>query len=105
MAPDFDNPQDQGGDNIYNLTVIASDGTLSTPLAITVTVTDVNEAPVFAAGPTAVTFAENGTGTVFQRAATDPEGARSLGRSAARCRTVRHQQRRRRHLQGGAGLR
>ncbi len=73
-APDFDSPQDQGGDNVYDLTVIASDGVNATPLALTVTVTDVNEAPAFAAGPTAATFAENGTGTVFQRAATDPEG-------------------------------
>ncbi|MBL3563837.1 cadherin domain-containing protein [Rhodovulum sulfidophilum] len=40
-APDFESPADDGGDNVYDLTVSASDGTDSTSQNITVTVTDV----------------------------------------------------------------
>ena len=42
-APDFENPLDNGADNIYNLTVQASDGALTATQDITVTITDVNE--------------------------------------------------------------
>jgi Ca2+-binding RTX toxin-like protein len=40
-APDFEAPADAGADNVYNFTLRASDGTLSTLQAIGVTVTDV----------------------------------------------------------------
>ena len=43
VAPDFENPQDDGQNNDYNITVTLSDGTVR-PLVITVT--DVNEEPV-----------------------------------------------------------
>ena len=42
-APDFETPLDNGGNNIYNLTVQASDGALSSVQNITVTVFDVTE--------------------------------------------------------------
>ena len=42
-APDFEAPV--GGDNIYNVTVQVSDGTVTDTQAVTVTVTDVNYAP------------------------------------------------------------
>ena len=42
-SPDFETPLDAGTDNIYNLTVIASDGDLNSSKAITVNVTDLNE--------------------------------------------------------------
>jgi len=45
-APDFEAPADQGADNVYDVVVRASDGTLSVTQAITVTVTGVNEPPV-----------------------------------------------------------
>jgi len=47
-APDFENPQDSGTDNIYNVTVVANDGTNdSTAKAFVITVTDTNDsAPV-----------------------------------------------------------
>ena len=46
-APDFEAPTDAGGDNVYDVTVQASDGTLTDTQAIAVTVTDVNDnAPV-----------------------------------------------------------
>ncbi len=43
--PDFENPTDVGADNVYELTVEASDGSNSDAQIISVTVTDVNEAP------------------------------------------------------------
>src|SRR5439155_25755780 len=49
-APDFENPTDAGGDNVYNLIVTATDSgspALSSTQSITVTVTPVNDnAPV-----------------------------------------------------------
>jgi Ca2+-binding RTX toxin-like protein len=42
-APDFENPLDTGADNVYNLTVQVSDGSLATTQAIAVTVTNVDE--------------------------------------------------------------
>ena len=46
-TPDFEAPTDAGGDNVYNVTVVASDaGGLSDTHEVAVTVTDVNEAPV-----------------------------------------------------------
>ena len=48
-APDFEAPADAGGDNVYDVTVSASDGARASEQAVSVTVTDVNEAPVGAA--------------------------------------------------------
>ncbi|MBC7501541.1 MAG: type I secretion C-terminal target domain-containing protein [Herminiimonas sp.] len=66
VAPDFENPTDVGSNNVYNLTVQVSDGTLATTQAIAVTVTDVvNEPPVNTApvitSPAAFAIAENTT--------------------------------------------
>jgi hypothetical protein len=45
-APNFESPADAGGNNVYDITVTASDGTLSsTGRDVAITVTDVNEAP------------------------------------------------------------
>ena len=41
--PDFENPADAGRDNVYNVTVSASDGNSSGTLAVTITVTDLND--------------------------------------------------------------
>ena len=45
QAPNFELPADQGGDNVYTLEVQVSDGTNTVNQAVTVTVSDVNEAP------------------------------------------------------------
>ena len=46
-APNFEAPTDAGGNNVYDVTVQVSDGTLTDTQAIAVTVTNVNEnAPV-----------------------------------------------------------
>src|SRR5947209_16078127 len=44
-APNFEAPTDVGADNVYNVTVQVSDGSLTDTQAIAVTVTNVNEAP------------------------------------------------------------
>ena len=45
-APDFEGPTDSGGNNVYNVTVQVSDGSLADIQAIAVSVTNVNEPPV-----------------------------------------------------------
>ena len=42
-SPDFDNPRDSNIDNIYQVTIVASDGQLSTSLGTTISVNDVLE--------------------------------------------------------------
>ena len=42
-APDFEAPGDDGGDNVYDIIVTASDGTNSTNHNVAITVTDVND--------------------------------------------------------------
>ncbi|KPF79313.1 hypothetical protein IP88_02090 [alpha proteobacterium AAP81b] len=51
VAPDFEAPGDAGGDNVYDVTVRASDGVFSDDQAIAITITDVDErAPFVPAG-------------------------------------------------------
>ena len=51
-APDFENPTDSGADNIYDVTVQVSDGSLSDTQAIAVTVSDVLEGNVLVVNTT-----------------------------------------------------
>ncbi len=44
-SPNYEAPGDAGGNNVYDVTVTASDGTLSTTKDVAITVTNVNEAP------------------------------------------------------------
>ncbi|MFE8583487.1 cadherin domain-containing protein [Sphingomonas sp. NCPPB 2930] len=71
-APDFEAPRDAGRDNVYNLTLSASDGTNVVTQNLAVTVTNVNEAPQITSA-TAATVVE-GTTAVATVAGTDPEG-------------------------------
>jgi hypothetical protein len=76
-APDYEVPTDAGGNNVYDVTVQASDGTLSSTKAIAVTVTAVNEsAPVITSNgggaSASVSIAEN-TLTVTSVTATDAD--------------------------------
>ena len=48
-VPDYEKPADSGRDNVYNLSVRASDGRNYGYLEVTVTVEDVNEAPAISA--------------------------------------------------------
>jgi len=77
-APNFEAPGDLGGDNVYNVTVMASDGLWSDTQAIAVTVGNLNEAPIITSSGGgaggAVSVAENGV-AVTVVAAMDPEGS------------------------------
>ena len=75
-APDFENPGDAGGDNVYDITVTASDntaGTSDTDQAVAITVTNINDnAPVFSP-PATAGVAENQT-AAYTSQATDADG-------------------------------
>ena len=71
--PDYEMPADANGDNVYEVTVRASDGTLNEDRMVMVMVSNVDDAPAVS-GPSSVNFVENGTGPVATLTATDPEG-------------------------------
>jgi len=73
-APDFEAPGDANGDNVYEVSVKATDaGGLSTSKLVKVTVTDVSEgSPPQITSAGAVTVKENST-TVMTVTATDPD--------------------------------
>jgi hypothetical protein len=82
VPPDFETPTDANADNVYEVTVEASDGSLSDNQAMTVTVTDVpgetNQAPIVNAGPDqAITLPASATldGTVSDDGLPNPPGA------------------------------
>ena len=76
-SPNYEDPKDRDGDNVYKVTVRASDrGNLYVEKFLTVRVTNVDEAPSIMNGtPTSYTFVENGKEAVATFSATDPEGA------------------------------
>ena len=65
-APDYENPQDNGTNNVYDITVTASDGTLSDSKIVAITVTDVNENQA----PTAVSL-QNQVTSLAENTSTD----------------------------------
>jgi hypothetical protein len=80
-APDFESPSDVGPNNVYEVTVQVSDGSLTDTQAITVTVTNVNDTPpVVTAGQSfAVSeLATDGT-SLGTLAATDVDGSTTFG--------------------------
>lgn len=72
-APDFEAPSDQGGNNVYDVTLRVADASSSTDQAVAVTVSNLNEVPVWLSG-TSVSVAENETATGYVASASDPEG-------------------------------
>ena len=72
-APDFEMPSDADGNNIYQLEIAADDGVNRTVQAVSVTVTDRDESPVFTSANTA-SAAERQTATGLKVQAVDPEG-------------------------------
>ena len=77
-APDFENPDDAGGDNVYDIVVTASDGSNDRNQAVAITVTDENEIgnpPIFTSA-TSASVAENQTvdSVVYTAVATDGDG-------------------------------
>ena len=74
-ALDFENPLDQGGNNIYELSISASDGTYSASLSLTITVEDRDDkGPSFAQLSDAITVAESVSGSIYTASASDPNG-------------------------------
>ena len=72
-APDFEVPGDADRDNVYDITVTASDGTNRTEQAVAITVTNENDnAPTFTS-PATVSVAENQV-AAYEAAATDADG-------------------------------
>ena len=71
--PDYEMPADANRDNVYEVTVRASDGTMDADRMVKVTVTDANEAPEIM-GKDSVNYAENRKDPVATFTATDPEG-------------------------------
>ena len=72
--PNFEIPSDAGRDNVYQVTVQASDGTLTGPLPVTVSVTNANEGPEVTGGGNSFTVQENSEWTGAGFTASDPEG-------------------------------
>ena len=73
-APDYEQPGDADGDNVYVLAVTASDGGLSATQTATITLVDLDEPPVFRSGGS-VSVPENRADTGYRAEAVDPEGA------------------------------
>ncbi len=75
--PDYENPTDRNKDNVYEVTVRASDGAMHADHMVMVTVIDDDEAPTVM-GKDSVSYPENGTDPVATFTATDPEGVTSI---------------------------
>ena len=74
--PDHERPADSGRDNVYEVTVRASDGRVYGAHDVTVTVEAVDEDPEFRSGSRdSFSYRENGTAALYTYRATDPEGA------------------------------
>ena len=76
-SPDYERPADGNRDNVYEVTIRASDGRKTGTLedVQVVTVTDVNEPPtITTTSRTAFTLQENRTSAIYTFRATDPEG-------------------------------
>ena len=79
--PNFEIPGDMDSNNVYEVTVVATDDdspALSSKHAVTVTVTNVNEKPEITGTPSLVTtstYDENTTGNVADYNARDEEGS------------------------------
>ena len=79
-SPDFERPADSDWDNVYEVTIRASDGRYTGTLEETqiVTVTPINEPPTITTTSTSATslrHPENRTTRLYTYRATDPEGA------------------------------
>lgn len=81
-APNFEAPTDAGADNSYNVNVKASDGTLFSTQAMTITVQNVNEAPVIisngGAAAANISVNENASSAVTSVLATDVDANTNL---------------------------
>ena len=77
-SPDFENPADAGGNNVYDIVVTASDGLPAhdATRSVAITVTDLNDnSPIFQSGTTGSEFENSPTSTIaYDADATDADG-------------------------------
>ena len=73
-SPNHEQPADSDSDNVYEITVVASDGQNEGTLDVTVTVTEVNEGPEIS-GTTFITVSENHEAVLATYTGRDPEDA------------------------------
>ena len=71
-TPDHERPADADTDNVYEITIVASDGNNEGSLDVSVSVTDVNEGPAIT-GQDSRTVSENFDEILATYSATDPE--------------------------------
>ena len=74
-APDFETPADADSNNVYELGLSVFDGTYTTSAAVNVIVTNLDEAPGFAAATLNLSIPENNGSVIYTAAASDPEQA------------------------------
>ena len=72
--PDYERPADADADNVYEITIVASDGANEGSLGVSITVTDVNEGPEIT-GQGSHTVSESFDEVLDTYSATDPEDA------------------------------
>ena len=78
-SPNFEAPADAGKDNVYDIVVQASDGSLTATKAVVISVTNVNEAPSVTSAATATTVENVSPSTaVYTVTAADPDANPSL---------------------------
>ena len=71
-SPDFENPADTDGDNVYSVTVNANDGTNDASTDVTVTVTNVDELGTLTGNPS-ISYRENRMDAVGTYTASGPD--------------------------------
>ena len=77
--PNFEAPTDTGANNVYDILVQASDGSLMATKAVAILITNVNEAPVITSGLLAIADENVATSTtVYSVTATDPDAGTTL---------------------------
>ena len=79
--PDYENPSDSDANNTYIVIVTLSDGSLTDVQTVTITVTNVNEAPTITTNSSNPTYAisqREGRTSVVTFAGTDPDAGSSL---------------------------
>ena len=81
-TPNFESPADSGGDNIYNISLLATDSVgLTGSQSITISVTNVNEAPTigaFSSAATATYSSNENTAGLYSLGATDVDAGSTL---------------------------
>ena len=80
-APDYEAPTDSDKNNVYNVIVTVSDGSLTDSQALQVSVADASgeNLPPSITNPSAITFAENSIATVLDLTADDNKDAEGNG--------------------------